>query len=142
MQILAERLEYQLEFHFELNSKPFSVNNYHYRDKRHKTAEARAWEEEIVSQLNELKELSAMADDWRLNGGYFELELIATYPPHIFYTQTGEVSGKTIDVSNFEKPLQDLIFKQMGLNDKLVTKLTSSKKAGTHHFLDVRLILR
>lgn len=141
MQTLNPGTGFQLDCSFRINNKPFSINAYHYRDKRHKTAEARAWEEEIVYALADVKELSAIADDWRKSGGYFELHITAVYPEYLFYTQSGEISGKTIDVTNFEKPLQDLIFKQMGLNDKLVKKMVSEKSAGTHNYLEVTIRL-
>ncbi len=130
-----------LEYNFRLEGPAFSVNAYHFRDKRHKTPEARAWENSILAQLNEIKELSAIADEWRLSGGYFILQIAIFYPHHIFYTQSGEISGKTFDCSNVEKPLQDLIFKQMGLNDKLVKRLVSEKSAGVQHYMEISLRL-
>ncbi len=130
-----------MECHFRLEGKAFSVNAYTYSDKRHKTSEAKAWEKQILEQLNEVKELSAIADEWRLSGGYFILQIAIFYPSYLFYTQTGEISGKTFDCSNVEKPLQDLIFKQMGLNDKLVKRLVSEKSASTHHCIEITLRL-
>ncbi len=137
-------LGHHLDYNFRLEIRPFSVNSYHFRDKRHKTPEAKSWEEAVLTQLlNEAKELSAMADDWRKSGGYFELHLHAFYPHRIFYTAEGELSGRTIDITNFEKPLQDLIFGQacMGLNDKLVKKLVSEKSPGTHNYIEVMVRL-
>lgn len=126
---------------FTLNQRAFSVNAYHYRDKRHKTAEARAWEAAVTAELNEVKELSAIAEDWKAHGGYFVLHLTVYYPHHVFYTAHGEISSKTFDCSNVEKPLQDLIFKQMGLNDKLVKKLISEKSSGAYGRIEVKLEL-
>lgn len=140
-QIRVPLTGFRLEYHFRLEGPAFSVNNYHYRDKRHKTSEAKAWETGVISQLNEVKELSAIADDWRLYGGYFELDINCIYPAHVFYTQSGEISGRTFDCSNVEKPLQDLIFKQLGINDKLVKRLVSEKSVGTHYCIDITIRL-
>jgi Endodeoxyribonuclease RusA len=126
---------------FVIFTKAFSINAYHYATRKVKTAEARAWEELVQKDLNEVKELSAMADDWRKHGGHFHLHINCIYPAHVFYTQTGEISGKTFDCSNVEKPIQDLIFKNMGLNDKLVKKLVSEKSVGAYHYIEVRLEL-
>lgn len=127
---------------FDLQIKPFSVNCYHYATRKVKTADARAWECTVLEALADVKELSVLADDWRRLGGYFNISIHCFYPPFIFYTQSGEISAKTIDVTNFEKPLQDLIFKQMGLNDKLVKKMVSEKSAGTHHYIRIKLELK
>ncbi len=126
---------------FRLEGPAFSVNKYTYSDRRHKTAEARAWEASIIAQLNEVKELSAMAEDWKQHGGYFELTIHVFYPAYVFYTASGEISGRTFDCSNVEKPLQDLLFKQMGLNDKLVKRLVSEKFAGVDYHIQFTLQL-
>lgn len=69
------------------------------------------------------------------------LTLDCYYPRHIFYTESGEISGRTFDITNTEKPIQDLLFKVMGLNDKVVKKVVSEKHSGTHHYIDIGLEL-
>lgn len=126
---------------FVLDIEPFSVNRYHYRDKRHKTAEAREWEATVEERLQKLPMLASIADVWRKNGGHFVLQCTAMYYKSMFYTESGEISGRTHDITNWEKPLQDMIFKQMGLNDKLVKKLISEKGPGDYPCIKVRLEL-
>lgn len=126
---------------FIIYSEPFSINSYHYRDKRHKTADARAWEAKIAEQLVKQHRLTMMADVWRKNGGYFVMHCTAMYLKNVFYTQSGQISGRTIDITNWEKPLQDMIFKFMDLNDKLVKKLISEKSVGEYPCMKIRLEL-
>lgn len=123
--------------------KAFSVNAYHFRDKRHKTPEARAWEASVQEALVEHKVLIDMADKWRTNGGVFHVELDFIYPPHIFYTKGGYISSKTFDLSNIEKPLIDQVFGDiMDVNDKLITRLVSRKLCGPTHGIVIRLELK
>lgn len=126
---------------FTLMCKPFSVNAYHYSDKRHKTAEARAWEEQVLALLEEhAKTLGEMAEDFKKVGGCFRLQLCAIYPPHIFYNKGGAISSKTIDITNFEKPLCDLIIgRVMGINDKTVVECISRKLPGPLYAIEVEL---
>ncbi len=126
---------------FTLLCKPFSVNAYHYRDKRHKTAEARAWEAQVLSLLEEHeKSLLEIASDFNKIGGGFRVHFSAIYPPHIFYNKAGGISSKTIDITNFEKPLLDLIFGSiMGVNDKTVVECKSHKLPGPFYAIEVTL---
>lgn len=129
------------ELGFVLAGKPFSINAISFRDKRHKTPEARLYESQIMSQLVEVARLYEIAEQWRKNGGFFILELDAYYPENVFYTGSGEISGRTVDVTNYEKQIQDLIFKVMGLNDKLVKRVVSEKHVGTHAYISVSIKL-
>lgn len=143
MQIPSPNLGRLLEYSFKLHLKPFSINNYHYRDKRHKTADARDWERQVDIQLQ--SHLTAFADIAAAYKNkptaYFVLNLHAYYPPQSFFTQSGEVSGRTVDSSNWEKPMQDMLFKALGLNDKLVKRLVSEKSPGSHHYIEVTIKL-
>lgn len=94
-----------------------------------------------MRQLEQELGLIEVVKQYQEKGGYFVLSFHAYYPAHIFRTQEGELSGRTIDITNYEKPLQDLLFKVLNLNDKLVKKLISEKSEGTHHYIDVQLTL-
>lgn len=126
---------------FTLMCRPFSVNAWTYSDKRHKTKEAREWTEQVLCLLEEhAKALGEMADDWRKSGGCFRLEFTAIYPAHIFYNKAGQISSKTIDITNYEKPLQDLIFSDiMDINDKAVVQCISRKLPGPLYAIEVSL---
>lgn len=122
---------------FTLQIKAFSINAYHYSDKRHKTAEARAWEEQVLALLQDEKLLVDMADMWRKSGGTFRVHMTFGYPQHLFYNKAGAVSSKTFDLSNTEKPLLDLIFNRtMDVDDKHVVVLHSRKVPGSSYYID------
>lgn len=123
--------------------KAFSVNAYHFRDKRHKTPEARAWEASVQEALTEHKVLVDMADKWRVSGGVFHVYLDFIYPPHIFFNKDGTISSKTFDLSNVEKPVIDQVFgATMDINDKLITRLVSTKIVGPTFGIVIRLELK
>jgi predicted SpoU family rRNA methylase len=128
---------------FTLMSKAFSVNAYSYRDKRHKTAEARAWEAQMLILLDEhSKALGEMADDWKKHGGCFRAHITVLFPPHIFYNRDGAISSKTFDLTNIEKPIIDLIFGQiMEINDKTLVQVISEKLPGPLYAIEVSLEL-
>jgi Holliday junction resolvase RusA-like endonuclease len=131
-----------MEYEFTLPIKAFSVNAYHYRDKRHKTQEARAWEEEVKFLLDEHKPLLDIAAEHIKLGGEFVVYLTFSYPKHIFYNKIGQVSAKTYDLSNVEKPILDLIFKEtMGVDDRFVTQIVSAKRPGASFAIDVKIRL-
>lgn len=127
---------------FTLAIKPFSVNAYRYRDARFKTAEARAWETTVNDALEEhRKPLMEMADDFKAKGGTFRLFLSALYPKFIYYNKSGAISAKTVDCSNYEKPIQDMLFNFMGVNDRFVTELISTKDVGASTGIWIKLEL-
>lgn len=112
------------------------------RDARFKTQAFKDWATEILARLDEHKELHELATDHAKLGGTFEVEIIAEFPAHVFYNKAGEVSSKTIDCSNFEKPLIDLVFGHtMDVNDKFITKLVSSKRAGADYSIKMTIRL-
>lgn len=128
---------------FTLMCKPFSINAWTYADKRHKTKEAREWTEQMLSLLEEhSKTLGEMADDFEKHGGCFRIVLTVIYPMHIFYNKDGAISSKTIDITNHEKVIQDVIFGQiMGVNDKAVVQCISNKLPGPLYAIEVELEL-
>lgn len=98
---------------FVLNVKPFSINQIHYRDGKRKTVEAKEWECTVFNALSSPDCVQAMKD---LREAFvqtkhgFAVKLTCYYPAHIYKTQAGFISAKTIDTTNWEKPLVDLIF--------------------------------
>lgn len=130
---------------FTLQGKGFSVNQTYYRNRATKTTEAKAWEKEVLAQLDEHKCLTEFADAWKAeptNTG-IEVRFCFNYPPHIFYTKDKMLSSKTFDVDNCAKILLDTLFgARLGINDKNVTKLVLEKAAGPQHTIDVHLKIR
>lgn len=131
------------KINFTLMCKPFSINAWTYSDKRHKTKEAREWTEQVLALLEEhSKTLGEMASDFDKLGGCFRINITAIYPMHIFYNRDGAISSKTIDITNHEKVLQDIIFGQiMGVNDKTVVQCISKKLPGPLYAIEVTLEL-
>jgi len=113
------------------------------RDQRFKTSEYKDYATEVLYRLDALKELQEMRLAFEESGGTFTVELTALYPPHVYYNKNGTISAKTIDCSNFEKPVIDLIFGgTMNVNDKNIDCLISKKAAGATYGLDVRILLK
>ncbi len=109
--------------------KAFSVNAYHYATKKIKTKPAKEWEAIILWHLQERAvPLLAMAEQWKASGGVFHITITNNYPRQMYYNRFGQVSAKTFDITNCEKPLVDLIMNNfMGVDDRNLTVCTSSK---------------
>lgn len=107
---------------------------------RFKSAAYKAWAEEIQYYLNDIKGLHEMASDFADRGGAFLVKLTFSFPKHIFYNKAGAISSKSMDLSNVEKPLLDLIFGDtMGINDKNVIKLISEKQSDAFYCIKIRI---
>jgi hypothetical protein len=131
---------------FDIPMKVFSINQMSARDQRFKTAAYKDWATAILQHLQnmaEYKELLDMGADFKANGGHFFVSFTAFYPPHVFYTKQGAISSKTVDCTNFGKPLLDLIFGDtMDVNDKNVVECTERKAAGASFFIKVTIEMR
>lgn len=128
---------------FSIPIKGFSVNAYYYGNRRIKTKEARLWEAEFISAVSPQikKQLTDMQEEFNLHGGVFSLSLEFLYPRATFYNLKTEVSARTLDLTNVEKPVQDLLFNQlMGVDDRFVTRLKSVKKASSKYEIKIRIV--
>jgi hypothetical protein len=123
--------------------KAFSVNAMTYKDARLKTKEYRLWHAQFQKELEPYaKKFNDINKAWNNGGAHLELRIEVVYPENIFYTKAGHVSAKTFDVSNIEKPIQDLVVRHAaGIDDRFVTKLVSTKRAGLHHEINIELEL-
>lgn len=120
----------------------FSINKMQTRDARFKTAAYKDWSTKVLYYLGQIEQLQQMAEVAKKAPCTFFIQIVAYYPANIFWNKKGEISSKTVDCSNFSKPILDLIFDDtMGLNDKLVTSLKEEKRAGSDFSLEVTLIL-
>ena len=119
----------------------FSINQTYSRDMRFKTSAFKDWHLRLTTLLEQCSELTALAEKWRKDGGNFEVILSAIYPQHLFFNVAGDISSKTIDCSNFEKVLIDIIFGDvMDVNDKYITTLTSHKKPGATYSIEIEIV--
>lgn len=120
-----------MKLEFSLPIKPVSVNAYTYGSKKWKTQEARDYEREFNKLLEPyLSAMILMAETWRKSYGTYKVGVTVTHPCAIFYTRKGQVSSKSFDVDNVLKPILDMVFRRMDVNDKHVTELTSRKIPG------------
>lgn len=129
---------------FTLLSPPFSVNQAYYKN-RQLTEKARTWRSNILLQLSEPL-LKARLAFFRSKFDPLDHCLAINYsfllPPNILFNSKGEISSRSMDLTNIEKLLQDSIFESryngrviegkiisnLDLNDKYITQLTSSKE--------------
>ncbi len=132
-----------MQVKFTLPFKAFSLNAYRYGYTPHKTKAAREFEETVLRSLGEAFSAQELADKWN-SGGYnqIQVDIVHVYPRAVFYNKAGAVSAKTFDLSNTEKILLDLIVNRyVGLDDRFVTRLVSSKEAGKSYSVEVTLTL-
>jgi Holliday junction resolvase RusA-like endonuclease len=131
-----------MEYEFTLPIKPFSVNAYFYASRKVKTQAARSWEEEMKFLLEEHKQLAGFLPQHIKNGGDFIVYMTFVYPRNLFRNKLGDISSKTMDLSNVEKPVLDMLFREtLGIDDKHVTQLISRKVAGDDYAIMIRLRL-
>jgi len=112
--------------------------------KKVRSVDARNWSQVIFNELNkpynqqQLKLCREM-----IEGGCrgLRIDMVVYYPYGKFFTQTGEISARTLDETNWEKPLVDLIMlpkyydrpcpygvENLNIDDKIVTDVTSKKR--------------
>lgn len=136
---------------FTLPIKTYSINKYYYSDRQSKTAAARRWEKDTLLHIckygPQLYEL-AQAFDAKVHG--FKLTLEAVYPANYYLNKEGTVSSRTMDLSNWEKPLIDLLFlpkyrqegyANLGIDDHFIIELHSRKVSGDDWAIKVCLEL-
>ncbi len=137
------------EIAFSLAAKPFSVNNAYYRN-RNRNKACRAWGDDILRQLMDpgiQSKLDQFRDAFNALEHAISVKYVYHYPRKIIFNREGEVSQRSMDLSNIEKLLQDLIFdhrfydrtvildsgevtklRNLNLNDSKIVDLTSQKR--------------
>jgi len=112
----------------------------HYRSKANKTVECRAYERTFLELL---EPYGKSIDDWlhlnldKHNGIAVNITFI--YPYKVYYNLQKEISSKTMDLSNSEKQVLDLLCKDRAVNDKYVTVLYSGKVPGPMYQIVIEL---
>ena len=145
-----------------IKSKPFSINAATYRDASIKTADYREWQAQVFHQLNnpvDLETFKAIKEQFDEKKNSFEVFITAFYPRDVFVTKENILSSRTIDVTNFEKLLVDLLFdkqyyskphpygvRNICQNDKHIIDLHSKKRPhDLDHYLmhvEIRIVDR
>lgn len=138
-----------------LNVEPFSINRLHYRDGKIKTQTARDWECRVFHELSKepnskiLKELRDKFD--HLKHGYI-IKMVCFYAQEKLFNRQGAISAKSMDISNWEKPLIDLIFlekfselkppfgaENLKTDDRFILQMSSGKRASKTPRIEVSL---
>jgi hypothetical protein len=91
--------------------KAISVNSMYYGNRLHgKTAEAQDWSHEVLFHLSKYKrELKNFRDYFDPSKHVYKMHLTMMVPVDVYYTKKGELTSKIVDLTNWEKPLIDLI---------------------------------
>lgn len=143
---------------FVLSVRSYSVNKLYYRDQRFKRQETYEWMAQVFNQLS-LQEhqdnLKALKDFFDPKKHCLQFQIVEYYTAEKFTASNGEISSKTFDISNIEKPLIDLFCdskyydephpygcKNLSINDKFVTELYSSKRLGNFPRLEVSIKIK
>lgn len=140
-----------------IKSKPFSLNAATYKDASIKTTEYRQWAAMFFHELSKpdnqqkLKDLREYFDE---NKHSFKIILKAIYPKAVYITKAGILSSKTIDTTNWEKLVLDLLFDprfhdteypygapNVNANDKHVVSMLSQKSfhESDESLLDIKI---
>jgi wobble nucleotide-excising tRNase len=94
--------------------KAYSINSLHYNDKRHGyTQDAKNWIDTVAYLLGNaqnskiINELRKAFDPIK---NAYAVQIKCYIPKEIYYTKDGKLSRRSFDVTNFEKPLVDILF--------------------------------
>ena len=128
--------------------KGFSINSAYYKKSFSKTVECRRWESQILAKLTTpgnreiLRRLRESADIKKFGYGvYIKYEI----PAKNFWNQKKTISRKSMDLSNVEKLLIDLIFGDdtvgIGVDDTNIIQLVSEKHPSTTYRIIVQVKL-
>ena len=137
-----------------LPTKPYSVNAYFYGNRSIKKREAVEWESRIIEFLRTektQKDLNNFRNSFDSSKHSILVDIILTYPQEIIYTKKQQLSAKAFDISNTEKPLIDVLFlpkystktsRNIEIDDKYISKMSSEKVAGNSHNIEVKIQLK
>lgn len=132
------------KLNLKLDAPPFSINSAYYKKSKVRTQKCRAWGDAIHAQIS-LPDVARQIVDFRTKiheKSFIHAELRFYYPSSKLYTQRGGISRLSMDLSNIEKMLIDLIFDKkytgrisdanlpietLCADDKLLTRLVSEK---------------
>ena len=128
---------------FSIKAKPFSVNKAYYKN-RQLTQEARKWREDFLLQLQQpevLQQIQLLKQAWNSKEHALLVSYDFFYPYNLLLTKKGEVSKRSMDLTNIEKLVQDNLFESryngreidgviienFDIDDKFIVSLQSRK---------------
>lgn len=138
--------------------KTFSVNQMYYGNRQIKTVAAKEWSYTVFHELSKKhnqEELLKLREYFDPSKHVYVLNMTAYYPKEILFTKKGYISGRAHDITNWEKPLVDLIFhpkyfdistpygcKNLNIDDKFVTDCYSKKRPSLDDNYSIKITLR
>lgn len=127
-----------------ISSKAFSINRMYHKNRSFITAEYKDWAAgifDIIDKKPNKKRIKTMRDFFNPTLHRYVFTMITYFPYEILITQKGTMSAKAFDVTNIEKPLQDILtmpkyFDQkppfgaenLNMDDKTVSDFISQKR--------------
>lgn len=141
-----------MKIQLKIPVKTMSVNAMFYGNRHIKTTEAREWTYKVFNALSSpdnQAELERFRKHFKASKHAVTAHLKAYYPKDILFTKQGQLSARAHDVTNWEKPIIDLIMvdkyhdkpfpkgcPNMNTDDKYLVKITSEKKAGEDYLIE------
>lgn len=128
------------------NTKSFSINNYYIGRLRVRSPEARKWGQEIHDKLVVYKQ-----DFEKFRSGFdakhhaLHIE-ITRYLPNL-YNESGTINHQSMDCSNTEKSLIDIVtgskyFERglctLNIDDKFIVRMVSEKRYGPKNLIHIK----
>lgn len=129
-----------------IHERPFSINSMYFNrpdNKKIRSLDARNWSRLIFIQLNNqynLNQLKLFRDAFDPKTMGIGIHMTTHYKRDTFFTKKDQISSRTMDISNIEKPIIDLIFdpkyfkrkcpegcQNLNLNDKYIVGMISNK---------------
>ena len=140
-------------------AEPLSVNAMTFRDKRFKSSKYKSWETKVLLSFTSeqsQEEFDKIRKMYQHGVHCFKVKLTAYYNTSSYFTKSGIVSNKTIDCSNWEKAIVDLLFlpkyhdlkppsgaPNINVDDRYIISLTSEKtytEHSTHMIAEIEVV--
>lgn len=141
-----------MELKLRIHVAPISVNSMYYGERRHgKRPEAISWSEEVLYSLRKYEaQITEFTGLFNTKLHVLTAHMISYAPEDYFYTKSGEMSGRMVDITNWEKPTIDLLLLpkfhgtnypktaiNLNIDDRYLRKLTSEKLPSDAWYIDV-----
>jgi hypothetical protein len=113
--------------------KPLSVNakfEQHWKTKRIiKSTRAHKFEKSVKAYLEDYREkMRSFSLNYSRAYCGLQLEVVMYVPEAEFFTKEGLISATCIDAGNALKMLEDIIYKELGINDGMNLRVSSEKR--------------
>lgn len=127
----------------QFDSPPFSINKAYYR-RGNRTAEYRAWGDNIHAALDEYaEEIDSFRALFKPKKHCLKISILHLIPSNKLYTKAGEISRLSKDLTNIEKTLVDILydskyfkrgFSTLNIDDKFNVTMHSYKRESLDSF--------